>query len=319
MMNLSLKMMNLDARWGEMSILPESSQFQRVDDSHPLDFYIGKDASGKRILLLISKEEVFSVATHAIQVIVQRREDGKYALMFRLEKTELEKLFALVCEDLVESSRSNPKHPASFVLSRFNHWQRMLEKNNSGLLDDESLRGLIGELLFLEMDLIPSRGKREAVSGWCGPVGADRDFAFSDMEFEVKTMTSGSDRVIVSSAEQLDVLTKPIELAIVSLDAVDPRMHNESFTISDIVNRLRKSLEEEPHASEIFELRLIDAGLVLCESYDEKAFCVTGVRKFQVLQDFPAIRRSSLPSGIGCVRWELMIRSIIPFEVTPRR
>lgn len=312
-------MMNLDARWAEMSILPESAQFQRVDDSHPLDFYIGKDASGKRVLLLISKEDVFPVETHAIQVLNQRRGDGKYALMFRLEKSELEKLFALVCDDLVESSRINPKHPASFVLSRFKHWQRMLEKSNSGLLDDESLRGLIGELLFLELDLIPSRGKRESVDGWCGPLGADRDFAFSDREFEVKTMTRGSDRVIVSSAEQLDTLTKPVELAIVSLEAVDSRMHNESFTISDIVNRLRKVFEDEPLASEIFELRLIDAGLVLCESYDEKAFYFAGIRKFQVLQSFPAIRRSSLPSGIGGVRWELMIRSIIPFEVTPRR
>lgn len=311
-------MMSLENRWRAMPMHPDASAFQRIDESHPLDFYLGKDASGEWLLLLITDEQTnFTRENRAIQVFCRKRNDGRWALMFRLVRPELGKLFSLVCEDLVESSRGNPdpQHPASSVLARFIRWQRLLERGDSGLLDDAALRGLVGELLFLEKRAIPERGGREAVSSWCGPSGANRDFCFPDREVEIKTIRNGADRILVSSAEQLDHVGKSLDLGVVVLDDAVPESLPEAFTVVDLVGRLRHILATDPSTLDALDSKLIEAGLVLRDEYGERAFVFRRIRMFRVQDGFPAIRRSSLPQGIGKVTWELLVQSILPFEI----
>jgi hypothetical protein len=311
-------MTSLETRWREMSAHPEGSAFQRIDDSHPLDFYLGRESSGEWVLLLITDEcKASSREHHAIHIICRQRADGRWALLFRLMKPELGKLYSLVCEDLVESSRSNPdpSHPASFVLTRFARWQRLLERGHTGLLDDTSLRGLMGELLFLKTVMIPSRGEGEAINGWIGPCGADRDFRFPDHEYEVKTIRDGANRVLISSAEQLDLPTKLLDLVIVVMDDATPGSLPEALTPLDLVSELRHRLATDPISLDAFEAKLIDAGFVTRDEYGERAFILQRIRMFRVGEEFPAIRRSLLPAGIGKVSWELLIQEILAFEI----
>lgn len=312
-------MTSLENRWLTMPAHPAANAFQRIDDAHPLDFYLGRDVSGEWLLLLVTAEPASSSReTKAIHVLCRKRSDGKWAMVFRLMKPELGKLFALVCEDLIESSRSNPDpaHPASYVLSRFARWQRLLERGGSGLLDDSALRGLVGELLYLESVLMPEKGGGQAVAGWSGPSGADRDYCFPDREIEIKTVREGADRILVSSAEQLDLAGKPLELALVVLDDAPPGAVPEAFTVLDLVDRMKKALSPDQAALDLLESRLLDAGLVLREEYGERAFVFRRTRLFRVADGFPAIRRSELPAGIGKVSWELLVQSILPFEVS---
>jgi len=220
---------------------------------------------------------------------------------------------------LVESSRNiqDPASAASIVLARFVRWQKLLERGQTGLLDEAVMRGLIGELLFLEKQVVPSRGLREAVNGWVGPTGAERDFRFPEHEYEVKTVRTGANRVLISSAEQLDLPSKPLDLLIVLLDDAEPETHPEAFTPLDIVGRLREAMESDPAALEAFESRLMDAGFVLREEYGERAYIFRQFRMFRVSEGFPAIRRSQLPAGIGKVVWELEIPAILSFESNP--
>lgn len=303
-----------------MPVHPESPAFQRVDESHPLDFYLGRETTGEWILLLITEERSKSSREYqAIHVICRQRNDGRWALLFRLMRPELEKLFSLLCEDLVESSRNiqDPALAASIVLARFARWQKLLERGQTGLLDEMAMRGLVGELLFLEKQAIPSRGLREAVNAWVGPVGAERDFRFPEHEYEVKTTRTGANRVLISSAEQLDLQAKLLDLFIVLLDDAEPESHPEAFTPLGIVGRLREAMESDPVAMEAFESRLMDAGFVMREEYGERAYIFRQFRMFRVAEGFPAIRRSQLPLGIGKVIWELELPAILSFELNP--
>jgi hypothetical protein len=309
-----------ETRWREMVVHPESPAFQRVDDSHPLDFYLGKETSGELLLLLITDERPKTTREYrAIHVIGRERNDGRWALLFRLMIPDLEKLFALVCEDLVESSRNirDPELAATLVLQRFARWQRLLERVQTGLLDEEAIRGLMGELLFLERQAIPSKGVREAVNAWVGSAGAERDFRFTDNEYEIKAIRTGANSVLISSAEQLDLATKSLDLFIVVMDEAEPESHAEVFTPIELVNRLRTAMEADAVALESFESKLMEAGFVLREEYGERAYLFRHFRKFHVSEDFPAIRRRQLPNGIGTVVWELQIPAIVPFEVSP--
>lgn len=309
-----------EARWREMPVHPESPAFQRVDESHPLDFYLGRETTGEWILLLITNERPMSSREYqAIHVICRQRNDGRWALLFRLMRPELEKLFSLLCEDLVESSRNiqDPSRPASFVLTRFARWQKLLEQGHSGLLDEAAMRGLIGELLFLEKQAIPSRGIREAVTGWVGPTRAQRDFRFPEHEYEVKTIRTGANRVLISSAEQLDLQAKILDLVVVLLDEAELESHPDAFTPLGMVGRLRELLESDTTALDVFEARLMDAGFVAREEYSERAYIFRQFRMFRIGEGFPAIRRSQLPVGIGKVTWELEIPAILSFEINP--
>jgi hypothetical protein len=315
-------MTSLESRWQAIPPHPEASAFQRIDESHPLDFYLGKDASGEWLLLLVTSEQVaFSKENKAIHVFCRKRSDGKWALMFRLMKPELGRLFSLVCEDIVESSRNNPDpaHPASYVMARFGRWQRMLERGESGILDDAALRGLVGELLFLEKVAIHERGRQQAVRAWNGPTGADRDFCFPDCEFEIKTIREGADHILISSAEQLDLTSKPLFLSVVVLEDAVPGALPEVFTVVELVRRLEQILAPDTAASDLFQSRLMDAGFLIREEYSERGFILRRTRMFSVENGFPAIRRSTLPSGIGKVSWELYIQAILTFEVTSTR
>lgn len=306
-----------ETRWRELPFHPESPAFQRVDDSHPLDFYLGRDVSGEWVLLLVTEEQPKSSREYqAIRISSKQRSDGRWALLFNLLRPELEKLFALLCEDLVESSRTIADHSraASIVLARFARWQRLLERGHSGLLDDVALRGLVGELLFLEFHAIPARGVREAVTGWVGPQGAERDFRFPEQEYEVKTIHTGAHRVLISSAEQLDISDKGLDLFVVLLDGAEPGSHPEAFTPLEIVGRLRDVLDGDPTSLELFEGRLMEAGFVAREEYGDRAFVFRQFRAFHVAEDFPAIRRKDLPAGIGKVVWELELAAILPYE-----
>lgn len=309
-----------ETRWREMPVHPESPAFQRVDASHPLNFYLGRDVSGEWVLLLVTEEQPKSSREYqAIHVISRQRGDGQWALLFRLMQVELEKLFALLCEDLVESSRSiqDSSKAASFVLARFARWQKLMERGHSGLLDEPAMRGLIGELLFLEHQAIPSKGLREAVNGWVGPTGAERDFRFPEQEFEVKTVHTGAHRVLISSAEQLDIVDKGLDLFVVFLDSAEPDTHHEAFTPLEIVSRLRDLIESDSTALELFEARLMEVGFVTREEYGERAYIFRQFRAFHVTEGFPSIRRSHLPAGIGKVVWELDLASILPYEFNP--
>ena len=89
-----------------------------------------------------------------------------------------------------------------------------------GVFDLYELRGLVGELLYLERVAIPKYGIEAAVACWVGPKGADQDFVSQDKRIEVKTIREGADRVRISSAEQLDVSGHDLKLAMVVLEDV---------------------------------------------------------------------------------------------------
>jgi hypothetical protein len=202
------------------------------------------------------------------------------------------------------------------VLARFARWQKLLERG-SDLLDESALLGLIGELLFLEKQVIPSKGLRNGVNGWVGPAGAERDFRFGEREYEVKTVGPTAKRVLISSAEQLDIAHNRLDLFVVSVEETLPGSHPEAFTPLDLIARLKDSFETDSVAFDLFDSKLLEAGFIPRDEYAERAYRFHHFRGFHVQENFPAIRRSELPQGIGKVLWELELTAVASFEFSP--
>ncbi len=302
--------------WRELACKGAGPHYIRVDDQHPLDLYAGLDADGAQLLFLVANSEPSVLAKHfqAFNVTSHHRQDGRWALNVRLLRREFSRIFAQLCQDLIDTSRTgcSSAQAPDFVLNRISHWERLLARDRSGLLDESSLRGLIGELVFMEQCAMPARGTY-AVEAWHGPLDAAQDFHFTDCFVEVKAAGGGSSRVTISSAEQLDVYGSPLFLSVISLESTSERT-DESFSLPQLVSRIRASLAGNEELMSAFEERLALAGYIEREEYEERNFVVRGIRYYAVLDDFPRVKRSDLASAIVDIRYVLDVSRCLEFE-----
>jgi hypothetical protein len=274
--------------------------FRLLDESHPLDLYAGFDQDNRRVLMLVTQlppEEL--PATGAVEVTVNLRSDGEYAVLFRLARTELNELFGRLCQDLVDSTRTTKKeNGATALFQRLNRWRRLLEPGRVGLSDSQ-LRGLYGELWFLWTIAIPVHGAADAVNGWNGPLGAPQDFQLGTGLVEVKAILPGVHSVSISSADQLEHGSSPLQLAVVSLHP------SEELSLPSLIANIRQGLESGLGGTAEFELRLAEAGYADRPEYERVQFSVDQIRFYPVGDGFPRISSSQIPSGISRLTYDL--------------
>lgn len=319
MTKLMNEMISFEERWESLRpALHDPVVYQRVDESHVLDFYLGREVTGERVLLLFSDSAApDGRETQGIQVSTAKRADGRWSLIIKLLKPELGKIFSQLCEDLVTASRSitNTADGPQFVMNRFGRWQRLLERGATDLLSDNEIRGLIGELIFLETYAIPRYGADAAVDGWVGPVAADQDFRFADFWYEVKAVVPDSPAVKISSIEQLgvDVTQYEGQLATVCLDRTSPDEPG-AVSLCRLVTRIRLLLDAFPHAESVFSDRLLEAKYYDRPEYDNPHFVIKWLYRYSVTPDFPRLTRSSVPEGIRNAKYEIALTSISRFK-----
>lgn len=303
--------------WLELAAKGTGPHYIRVDDQHPLDLYAGLDADGAQLLFLLANSEpsVHAKLFQAFSVTTHHRQDGRWALNVRLLRRDFSRIFALLCQDLVDTARTgcSPAQAPDFVLGRISHWERLLARDRSGLLDESSLRGLIGELIFIERCAIPARGAHATVQAWHGPLDAAQDFHFADRLVEVKTASAGSSQVTISSAEQLDVYGSRLFLVVVSLEST-PEKTAESFNLPELVLRIRNSLTGNKESLSVFEERLTLAGYAERDEYEARIFVLGGIRYYAVIDGFPRLKRSELASEIVDAHYVIDVSRCREFE-----
>lgn len=168
--------------------------YQRVDPAHPLPLYIGLDSNAQYSLFCITDTEPKAIrASSVISVFVGKRRDGKFGITFSLTDQSCFDQFVHFCDDTIDASRKViDLHKASdFLMNRYLIWQKAFAKNNNGLLSAQEIKGLIGELCFLQKYMIPVFGEEKAIGCWVGPDMADQDFVCDGTWYEVKSTVSG--------------------------------------------------------------------------------------------------------------------------------
>ena len=73
-------------------------------------------------------------------------------------------------------------------------WQKLFAEEKNKKLSDAEVKGLLGELCALRNVILMRYSPQTAVAGWIGPIGADRDFEFSDTWYEAKAVTLSKDK-----------------------------------------------------------------------------------------------------------------------------
>ena len=250
-------------KWSRIKICQGNNAMTRVDNNHPLDIYIGLDSLQQLQIMLITEQEPNSLPnSRAIYVTIGKRQDEKWAVCFALIEGGMKEQFMHLCWDLIESSRNHGKNQANinYLLNRFAKWQRLLQLGHGGLLSVPAIKGLLGELMFIEKRAFDLYGKLTAIQGWVGPEKLDRDFVYSDRWFEIKAVDPSASEISISSIEQLDVDSTG-NLVVCFLEKTS-KEDDSSISLIKQVNVIRDILQGEPAALRLFENKLLYAGYI---------------------------------------------------------
>ncbi len=307
---------DIKAKWESLQLDNSEALYIGYDDSHPLQFFIGMDAMGNRefFIILENKPRIIPVHSRSVEVLYGIRKDGKYTLLFKLIKPEQQEVFTHLCWDLAESSRAykDMEKGCNKVISRYLLWQKLMEKGNIGLLSDQEIKGLWGEIMFLKGKLFSRYGIAEAVEGWTGPSKSDRDFCYSDLWYEIKTTNPGASSLKITSIEQLDTDSEG-RLVWIQAEKTSSTEANAK-SLPDIIMETKSLMEDFPETIDKFESKLLEAGYIEQKHYNNIYFAYKATNLYKVDEKFPKILRKDLNSGITAVSYEISISSINIFE-----
>ena len=309
-------MTRVDELWNAIAATTDrTGVFRRVDETHPLSLYAGIDHDGRRVLMLVTSNVPPQLPPPGIvHVVCNQRENGEFAIILQLGRPEFDEVFGRLCQDLVDATRTAvPTLGAEAVLRRLGRWRKLLEVGQRTTLSDAALRGLIGELWFLQHVALRRLGADAAVQGWVGPLDAAQDFIVGEEMFEIKTCTPAASHVTIASLQQLDAAGAPLYLVVVWL-AVAAAGATESFSPAQLVQALRAAIETSASASTEFALRLAEAGYTDAEEYERTWYHVTTVRYYRVQHDFPRLTRGVVPQGVGDATYTIALNACTPFE-----
>lgn len=307
-----MKIEDLVYKWGTA---PSSDlSFQRIDDEHILDIFIGKDSDLRRELMIISDVEPAKInSSKAIDIQKGIRKDKRWATRIKLLNNNEAEVFTHLCWDLIEHSRKATSKSLALevLIARFLKWQKLME-SGSDLLSESVIRGMIGEIIYAKKILHKKLSWDEILSAWLGPDGADRDFVFNDTWVEVKTIKPGGHSITVSSIEQLDS-EKAGTLAVVILENTSTS-DVDGVNFASIINNMREELRSNPSALFQFEAKLMELGYSEHREYHEKFYAFRTVKTYMVNAEFPRLKRVDLPKAIIQVNYDIALNELSSFE-----
>lgn len=289
--------------------------FQRVNDG-PIDLFLGCQERRPALLFITTKEPPSLPGFAAMTFAKRVRHDGRWTTTLRLERPAMDAIFAQVVDDLVRVSCTEADEGGAYAafLKRVGYWRDMFAGKRTAVLGDEALRGLLGELLFLQRYAIPTLGVGQAVAGWTGPLQAKKDFQFADVQVEIKARGPDSDAIEISSLDQLSDEGVPLKLGTIGV-ALRPRDQAAAQSVAGFISELRGLLETGEHRV-LFEERLTVYGYAELDEYKATYFEADAFNFFRVEDRFPRLTRTSVPTGVVTCQYALLLSALEPFSIS---
>lgn len=311
-----ISMATIETTWAAITPQKRQNVVRRVDPVHPVDFFIGYDETCAMQLILLADEQP-ELPPSSQQVLVRSnpRKDGKFAICFSLVNQSLKDTFISLCWDIVASTYGAETRKAGVesAVNRFGKWLILMAKSRDSKLSDAVVRGMIGELAVLRDICIPKYGSPHSITGWIGPLHADRDFEYEDDWFEVKAVSHGRDTVSISSFDQLDI-DRAGTLILARVEKT-PDTDTDAISLNSLVHDIEELLGDDQDALSTFKVRLVLNGYDESDERADETFHLHGYEKYRVYGNFPRIRKSKLTSEITKGEYTLSIPALIPWQM----
>ncbi len=244
-----------------------------------------------------------------VDLLPDTNNSDKKNLIFKLVNNQHKDIFAVLCEDLISniSEESNERKLISTLLNRFEKWKSLFNKFILNGLSPEAQRGLFGELFFLRKYLVHKSDFQNVLNTWVGTSNEIRDFQFNDWALEVKTTIGNNHQKIhISSERQLDTThLKTLFLNHLSLEKVQ----ESGESLPQIIESILEILDEDIISINRFKSKLYEVGYFEQQAhfYSEIGYHVRQNNYYKVEGDFPRIQESEIRSGVGDVKYSIII------------
>jgi hypothetical protein len=196
--------------------------------------------------------------------------------------------FVAFCDDLLIDLDDGISSPEAAAFRTARRWYSFWTRESTEL-SQQAMRGLLGELSFLEF-LIRENGSK-ALTAWTGPEGQDHDFqAGHEIAFEVKTSSS-----IPYNVEcNLNQLDRGL-FAKLFLVCFKVEKSAGGVSLPELVGRIDGLLRDDDAALETFGEKLALAGYSRQREteYGLHRFAVSPAEVFLVTDGFPTITLKS--------------------------
>jgi len=302
----------------------DSINAKRINAEIPWGFFWARGIDQKCMLVLKHNSDL-SPHGHlpklkGIEVILaEGNNDRINMLVLKLLDSSQRDIFFKLCTDIVAgaSDAVSEREAVEVALARTWRWHHLLRGGSDGRLTAEEQKGLIGELSVLENYLLPVISAFDAVSAWCGPQGAPKDFEIGRVCIEAKARRGVATPFITINSEfQLDESgTDFLFLYVVDLDRAqsDSRM---GISITDIAQRIKDRIAEIDNGAVIkYEASLSAAGFRWEDNYSDSLWIMGISRLFRVEGDFPRITAVTVMPGVANVKYSISLAACESYRI----
>ena len=179
-------------------------------------------------------------------------------------------------------------------------------------LSENEVRGLLGELIYLEKYMFDKYGVDKSLESWIGSSLSHKDFEIDDTWYEVKTIRENALTVAISSIEQLDS-NEYGELVLVKLELSNDSI-NEPIKLNDYIIKIKSHFSNDSQLN-IFNEKLDERKYFYTPEYDKYVYSIKSIDHYGVTEKFPRLKGNDLPNSIARASYELYIRKIEDFKI----
>lgn len=291
------------------------NRFKLISKVRAVQVFKGIDLDGNSSLVIIfnHKPDLELKTVKMRSKIVEKKEEFRLFVSLKDDDEVLSDIFDIFVTDIVDHLEkvNNEAEVVGIVGQRFNYWSELFKKIQKNRLDEKWIRGIWGELYFLDKFLIPKVGIEEAVKSWVGPEKTNQDFITNDKIFEIKTCFQNSQTVKISNNNQL---SRKMYLTVVTV-ARSSEMDKESLNLYDLIEEISKQLTNAT-LLQIFQEKLLDLELFPVENakiYGAFAYKFENIKHHYVSDEFPFIDDHQVPSAVLKYSYELILSEIEKF------
>lgn len=297
------------------TISHEMGAQKMIEVNSVIKVYYGMNNEGhSRLSFMSSVAPPKMDSTRLLRVIQGKESEGVYWTSFDLLESTAKQVFYSFCSDLVSAVKDifEEKRALVYLKNRFYIWKAMFKKGGTNI-SAEALKGLFGELYFLDTVLEKKVGINEAITAWSGTDGTAKDFSIGTDWYEIKSVSTSSVSVKIASVSQLSSDT-PGHLIIIRLESMSTAFTDGKSSISELFHSILTKIDLD-ETKELFLSKILTYGLNMNDDCCTEKFRVVSAQPYCVDDKFPRLSESDIKHKEICkVCYELIINSLERFK-----
>ncbi len=309
-------MINCKQLFENITIDSLSSQ-KKIQVNSVINVYYGKTIDNKLRLSFLSNVVPPVISSTRMITIYQISEGTDlFWTCFDLVDIKASSIFYHICDDLILSitDEYDEKQALNKIKNRFDLWKKVLTRPVNNELSIDIIKGLFGELYFLDKYLIDKYGNEQAIKSWVGPEGYPKDFSINNTWYEIKTTSINSNSIKINSIGQLDSSNDGF-LTIIRVESMSEEYSDGLSSLWDLINDIFYKLDSIDLRDVLLE-KLLNKGYSPFINKDIYKFRFVDMNKYLVNDEFPRLKKDDIKyEEIEDAKYSLRISSLERFKV----